>query len=81
MYQQAITHRPFLVWWVLNLKVKALVAFSAFGMVKSAGEEFTIEDSGKRLDLEKLGWILPLEYEVSEDQEPKKTKKVTKKAK
>ena len=57
MYQQAITHRPFLVWWVLNLKVKALVAFSAFGMVKSAGEEFTIEDSGKRLDLEKLGWI------------------------
>ena len=50
-------------------------------MVKSAGEEFTIEDSGKRLDLEKLGWILPLEFEVSEDQEPKKTKKVTKKAK
>ena len=69
---------------MLNLKVKALVAFSAFGMVKSAGEEFTIEDSGKRLDLEKLGWILPLEFEVSEDQkskEPKEPKKVTKKAK
>ena len=68
---------------MLNLKVKALVAFSAFGIVKSAGEEFTIEDSGKRLDLERLGWIEPLEFEVSSEvQETKKTtRKTIKKAK
>ena len=49
--------------------------------MKSAGEEFTVDHDGVRLDLEKLGWILPLEYEVSEDTESKKVKKVTKKAK
>ena len=61
--------------------VKCVVSFNAYGYVKSAGETFQIDHDGVRLDLEKLGWILPLEYEVSEDQEPKKTKKVTKKAK
>lgn len=31
------------------------------------GQEFEIGDKEKRLDLEKLGWIEPLEYEVTED--------------
>jgi hypothetical protein len=65
-------------------KCKALISFSAYGIHARTGEEFNIEDKGKRLDLEKLGWIEPLEYEVSEvseDLEVKETKKVTKKAK
>ena len=60
------------------MRVQALVAFNAFGYSASAGEELTIEDKGQRLDLEKLGWIQPLGYEVSDDSE---VKKATKKAK
>jgi len=69
---------------VLNLKVKALVAFNAYGLTASAGQELTIVDKGIRLDLERLAWIEPLEYEVSEvseDLKVKETKKITKKAK
>jgi hypothetical protein len=64
------------------MRVKALVAFNAFEFNVSAGQELIIEDKGKRLDLERLGWIEPLEYEVSEvseDMNVKETKKVTKK--
>jgi hypothetical protein len=57
-------------------KVRALVALSAYGYVKSAGEEFEIPDKGQRLDLEKLGWIEPLEQKVSAE-----TKKAAKRAK
>jgi hypothetical protein len=42
-------------------KVKAVISFSAFGFMAETGEEFYIEDKGIRLDLEKLGWIEPLE--------------------
>jgi hypothetical protein len=45
---------------------KALIGFSAYGIIASAGEEIEIEDKGKRLDLEYLGWVEPLKYEVSE---------------
>jgi hypothetical protein len=48
------------------MRVKALVAFNGFGYMVSAGQEFEIQDKGKRLDLERLGWIEPLEYEISE---------------
>jgi hypothetical protein len=59
-------------------KVKALISFSAYGIHARTGQELTIEDKGKRLDLEKLGWIERLEYEtseVSEDLEVKEVKK------
>lgn len=48
------------------MRVKALISFNAYGYIASAGEEFTIEDKGQRLDLEWLGWILPLENKVTE---------------
>ena len=65
------------------MKVRCLVPFNAYGYIKSAGEEFDIdiEHDGIRLDLEKLGWIVPLENKVSVDHEPKEPKKNTKKAK
>jgi hypothetical protein len=62
-------------------RVKALVGLHAFGYVKSAGEEFEIKNKGQRLDLEKLGWIEPLEYEVgavSEDMKVTEVKKTIK---
>lgn len=43
------------------MKVKALISFAAYGIVAEVGQVLEIEDKGKRLDLEKLGWIEPLE--------------------
>lgn len=43
------------------MRVKALLPFNAFGYLKREGEEFEIEDKGIKLDLEKLGWIVPIE--------------------
>lgn len=59
-------------------KVKALISFNAYGIHARIGQELTIEDKGKRLDLEKLGWVEPLEYETSEVSEDLQIKEVKK---
>jgi hypothetical protein len=41
-------------------RVRALISFSAFNYIKSAGEEFIIEDKGERLDMELLGFVEPI---------------------
>ena len=53
------------------MRVKALVAFNAYGIEATSGQEVEIEDAAKLKSLERLGWIAPLEEE----------KKATKKAK
>jgi hypothetical protein len=59
-------------------KVKALISFSAYGIHARTGQELTIEDKGKMLDLEKLGWIQREEYEVSEVSEDMNVKEMKK---
>lgn len=41
------------------MKVIALIPFNGYGYIKDRGEVFEIEDSGVRLDLEKIGFIQP----------------------
>lgn len=43
------------------MKVRALIPFNAYGYIKQAGEVFDIEDRGQKLDLEKIGFIEPIE--------------------
>lgn len=51
-------------------RVKAIISFSGFGYSVDTGQEFEIEDKGIKSDLERRGWIEPVET--------KKEKKATK---
>jgi hypothetical protein len=53
------------------MKVKALMNFNAYGFLKREGEEFEIPEEMKdiRLDLERIGFIEPIE-----SSRPKKVK-------
>jgi hypothetical protein len=43
------------------MKVRALIGFNAFGITASMDEVFEIDERLIRLDLEKLGWIEPMQ--------------------
>ena len=43
------------------MKVKALIGFDAFGITASMDEVFEIEDRLIRMDLERVGFIEPIQ--------------------